>query len=89
MVVATLAIIALIVFCLGVRSLAILKAAYEPTKHERSDPFYTSVTLLFSTAPRGRAFRKLQRRTIGFFCVSMLLVYFAHLLLHQSEPWPQ
>ncbi|HBE67873.1 MAG TPA: hypothetical protein DDW52_06965 [Planctomycetaceae bacterium] len=87
MVAVILAISALLVFCIGVRSFVLLKAAYEPTDRERSDAFYTSITLLFSTVPRGREFRRLQRRTIGLLCLSMLLLYLAQLVLHQSEPW--
>ena len=61
----------------GLKSLRLLHRLGEPTRMERSDPFYTSISLLFSTAPRSEEFRSRQRRTIWFFCAALLFLYLA------------
>ena len=50
---------------------------YEPTEHERKDPFYTPVNLLFSQAHRGNSFSTRQRLAIGLFCLAALLAFLA------------
>ncbi|QDV27959.1 hypothetical protein [Aureliella helgolandensis] len=69
----------------GVRSLVLLQRIDEPTDSERSDPFYTPVTLLFSTAPRSAKFGAVQRRTIWLFCGSILVLYLARAAFMQSS----
>ncbi|GAA5508879.1 hypothetical protein Rcae01_04348 [Novipirellula caenicola] len=81
---AVLTLIAIGLFVAGVRSLASLKRIAEPTDTERSDPFFTSVTLLFSTANRSDEFKLVQRRTIWLFCGSILLLYIARVAFLQS-----
>ncbi len=81
---AILTLIAIGLFIAGLWSLASLKRIAEPTESERADPYYTSVTLLFSTVNRGDEFRKVQRRTIWLFCGSMLLFYLARITFEQT-----
>lgn len=81
-VVATL--IAVGLFVAGVRSLNSLKRLDEATGADRSDPFYTSVALLFSTSPRDAKFRGRQRQTIWLFCGAILLLYFARIAYVQG-----
>jgi len=76
--------IAVGVFIAGVRSLNSLKRLDDATGSERSDPFYTSVALLFSTSPRDAKFRSRQRRTIWLFCGAILLLYFARIVYVQG-----
>lgn len=87
MVPAAFTFVAVALFVAGVRSLAALKRIGEPTQAERSDPYYTSITLLFSTANRGDEFRAVQRRTIWLFCASILLLFLARVLFtHSAVP---
>lgn len=81
---AVLTLIAIGLFVAGVRSLVALRRIDGPTAAERSDPFFTSVTLLFSTADRSDEFRSVQRRTIWLFCGSILLLYIARAVFVQS-----
>ena len=69
--------LAVAAFAGGVVSLANLRQLGSPTDRERADPFLQSVTFLFSTEPRGEAFRKVQRRTIWLFCGAILLLFAA------------
>lgn len=68
-------------FVAGVVSLRALKQLAGENEDERTDPFFTSVSLLFSTAPRNDAFRRRQRRTVWLFCGSVLMLYCARLAL--------
>ena len=77
MIPAVLTLVAIGLFSVGVASLISLHGLDNPTSLERSDPFYTYVTLLFSTAPRSQEFRVAQRRTIWLFCAAILLLYLA------------
>ncbi len=71
-------------FVAGVRSLVTLKRTEEATRTERSDPFFTSVALLFSTANRSDEFCAVQRRAVWLFCAAIFLLYIARVAIVQS-----
>lgn len=64
-------------FIAGVQELRRLKKMVKSTGKERSDPFHSSVSFLFSTVDRGPDFRHQQRLTILLFWASILLFFFA------------
>jgi len=61
----------------GIRSLNALNRMADSKDVDRSDPFFSMFSILFSTASRDAEFRSLQRRTIWLLCGALLFFFLA------------